>query len=65
MKSKAKPNSFPPRSYFAMTGMTLIQIMMLLLVLGIVGYFIVDVIIDKRCAEQPQRPMCIERKAEG
>jgi hypothetical protein len=65
MKYKARKTSSAPGSYCGMTGITLIQLMMLLLALGIIGFFIVDLIIDKRCEEQPQRPVCTDRRAAG
>jgi competence protein ComGC len=44
-------------------GLTLIQLMIILLVLGIVGSLIVDAIIDKRCEANPRIELCTERAA--
>jgi len=44
-------------------GLTIIQLMVVLFIAGIVGWIVVDVIIDKRCEADPSKPMCVERKA--
>ena len=44
-------------------GLTIIQLMVVLFIAGIVGWIVVDVIIDKRCEADPAKPICAERKA--
>lgn len=44
-------------------GLTIVQLMLVLLVLGIVGWFAVDAIIEKRCEDHPAKPLCADRKA--
>lgn len=44
-------------------GFTIVQLMVVLLVLGIVGWFVVDAIIEKRCEENPTKELCVGRKA--
>lgn len=48
-----------------MKGLTIIQLMFVLLIAGIVGSFVVNVIIDKRCESDPSRALCADRKAAG
>jgi hypothetical protein len=52
---------FPPGYEYVMKGLSLIQVMVLLAVLGVAGYFLLDYIIDKRCEADPQRTMCVDR----
>jgi hypothetical protein len=42
-------------------GLTIIQTMIVLLIVGIVGWFLVEFIIDKRCEAEPSRPICGDR----
>jgi hypothetical protein len=44
-------------------GFTIIQLMVTLLIAGIVGWFVVDFIIDKRCEGDDSTPMCVQRHA--
>lgn len=44
-------------------GLTIVQTMLVLLILGIVGWFAVDFLIGKRCESDPSRPICSERQA--
>ena len=45
-----------------MRGLTIVQTMLILLVVGIVGSIVIDYIIDKRCEAQPSREMCARRQ---
>lgn len=68
MKFTARPpltsreSRFPPGYEYVMKGLSLIQVMVILAVLGVAGYFLVSYVIDKRCEADPQRAMCIDRK---
>jgi hypothetical protein len=42
-------------------GLTIIQLMLILLVAGIVGAYVVDVLIDKRCDSSPSQTLCATR----
>jgi hypothetical protein len=42
-------------------GLTIVQTMVLLFVLGIVGTIVVNYVIDKRCEAEPAKQMCSER----
>ncbi len=42
-------------------GLTIIQLMMILLVAGLVGSYVVDFLIDKRCASSPNTLSCEQR----
>jgi hypothetical protein len=43
-------------------GLTIIQIMVLLLIAGVVGSVIVNYIIDERCESDPSRTICAKKK---
>lgn len=43
-------------------GFTIVQLMAVLLVLGIVGWFAVELIIDKRCEADPSKELCVDRQ---
>jgi competence protein ComGC len=45
-----------------MRGLTIVQTMVILLVVGILGSVLVDYIIDKRCEAEPSREMCASRQ---
>ncbi len=45
-----------------MQGLTIIQTMVILLIAGIAGLFLVNYLIDKRCEENPAAEMCDSRK---
>lgn len=42
-------------------GLTIVQLMVVLLIAGIVGWFVVDYIIDKRCEGDATSPLCVQR----
>ncbi|WP_158590482.1 hypothetical protein [Noviherbaspirillum cavernae] len=42
-------------------GFTIVQTMVILFVAGIIGWFAVDAIIDKRCETEPSGAMCADR----
>ena len=44
------------------SGFTIVQLMTVLLVLGIAGWFIVEFIIDKRCEANPSKELCVDRR---
>jgi Tfp pilus assembly protein PilW len=44
-------------------GLTIVQLMFVLLIAGLVGSFVVNLIIDKRCESDPSRALCTDRKA--
>jgi uncharacterized protein YneF (UPF0154 family) len=44
-------------------GLTIVQLMVLLLIAGVVGSFLVEFIIDKRCEDNPSTALCANRKA--
>lgn len=41
-----------------MQGLTIIELMVVLLIIGIVGKVAVDLLIDKRCESHPSIPLC-------
>jgi hypothetical protein len=53
---------FPPGYEYVMKGLSLIQLMVILAVLGVGGYFLISYIIDMRCEADPQRTLCVDRK---
>lgn len=52
----------PIQRYHTMRGLTIIQTMLILLVVGIVGSVVVNYLVDKRCSENPKLEMCASRK---
>lgn len=44
-------------------GLTIIQLMVVLLIAGLIGAFAVNFIIDKRCQSDPSSELCTERAA--
>ncbi|MGV3741543.1 MAG: hypothetical protein ACO1NO_04465 [Burkholderiaceae bacterium] len=44
------------------TGLTIIQLMLVLLVVGLLGSYIVDFLIDKRCESSPGTTLCDDRQ---
>lgn len=42
-------------------GLTIVQLMVVLLIVGIVGWFVVDFIIDKRCEGDATSQLCVQR----
>jgi Tfp pilus assembly protein PilE len=48
-----------------MKGLTIIQLMITLLVAGIVGKILIDVLIAKRCESQSSIALCVDRKNTG
>lgn len=45
-----------------MRGLTIVQTMLILLVVGIAGSLLVNYIIDKRCEAEPSREICARRQ---
>lgn len=45
-----------------MQGLTIIQTMVILLIAGFAGLFLVNYLIDKRCEENPATDMCASRQ---
>jgi Tfp pilus assembly protein PilE len=39
-------------------GLTIIQLMMVLFIAGIVGYFVIQKVVDYRCSQDPSASMC-------
>lgn len=50
----------PPRPK-RMAGMTIIRLMVMLGIIGIVATVVVDLVIDKRCKEEPSAMLCKDR----
>lgn len=48
-------------AYGRMAGLTIIQLMLILLVAGIAGAVIVRLLIDERCKNDPQASICTDR----
>jgi hypothetical protein len=42
-------------------GLTILKLMSVLFVAGIVAWFVLDYVIDKRCEGDASTPMCVER----
>lgn len=49
-------------AYKNMHGLTIVQTMLILLVVGIAGSLLVNYIIDKRCEAEPALKMCVNRQ---
>lgn len=49
-------------AFQGMGGLTIVQTMLILLVVGIVGSIVIDYVIDKRCQAEPTREMCAKRQ---
>jgi len=49
-------------NYIRMRGITIVQTMLILMVIGIAGSLLVNYIIDKRCEAEPSREICASRK---
>jgi hypothetical protein len=49
-------------AYKKMQGLTIVQTMLILLIVGIAGSVLVNYIIDKRCEAEPSRAMCANRQ---
>lgn len=45
-----------------MRGLTIVQTMLILLIVGIAGSLLLNYIIDKRCEAEPSREMCANRQ---
>lgn len=45
-----------------MRGLTIVQTMVILAIIGIVGSLLVNYIIDKRCEAEPTRDICANNK---
>lgn len=52
----------PYRATRKMRGLTIIQTMVILAILGIVGSLLFNYIIDKRCEADPAREICADRQ---
>jgi hypothetical protein len=46
-------------------GLTIIQLMLILLVAGIAGAYLVDILIEKRCESSPSKTLCEARSNEA
>jgi hypothetical protein len=49
------------RSSLRENGLTIVQTMVILFIVGIVGAVVVDYVIGKRCEADPAKQMCVER----
>ena len=47
--------------YFRQSGLTLIQLMVIFLIVGVIGSTIANYVVDKRCEAQPTASMCQDR----
>lgn len=45
-----------------MKGLTIVQLMVVLLLVGVIVKIVVDVLIDKRCESNPSIQLCANRK---
>ena len=45
-----------------MRGLTIIQTMVVLAIIGIAGSLLLNYIIDKRCEAEPTRDICVNKK---
>lgn len=50
------------RSTRKMRGLTIVQTMVILAIIGIVGSLLANYIIDKRCEADPAREICADRQ---
>jgi Tfp pilus assembly protein PilE len=44
-------------------GLTIVQLMLVLLIAGVVGHFVVEYVIEKRCENNQASSLCEGRKA--
>ena len=47
--------------YFRQGGLTLIQVMVIFIIVGIIGSTVVNYIVDKRCETQSNASICADR----
>jgi hypothetical protein len=59
---RAKLAAFSRNHMNRMKGLTIIQLMITLLVAGIVGKILIDVLVAKRCDSNPSTPLCVDQK---
>lgn len=52
-----------PLRFRRASGLTIVQLMLIIGVIGIVATVVVDLIIDKRCKEEPAAMLCKDRPA--
>lgn len=45
-----------------MKGLTIVQLMVVLLVAGLVAKIVIELLIDKRCESNPSIQLCADRK---
>jgi Tfp pilus assembly protein PilW len=45
-----------------MKGLTIVQLMVVLLLAGLVAKIVIEVLIDKRCESDPSTQLCADRK---
>lgn len=50
------------RSTRKMRGVTIVQTMVILAIIGIVGSLLANYILDKRCEAEPTREICADRR---
>lgn len=48
-----------------MKGLSIIQLMLILLLAGIVAKLAIELLIRKRCEDRPAIPLCAERQGAG
>jgi hypothetical protein len=41
-----------------MRGLTIVQLMLILLIAGLIGKVVIDLLVEKRCADQPASALC-------
>lgn len=46
-------------------GITIIQIMVILLIAGVVGWLAIDMVIEKRCESDPAKPICANKQTQS
>jgi hypothetical protein len=46
-------------------GLTIIQLMLILLIAGLVGSYVIDILIEKRCESSPNKTLCEARASQS
>lgn len=47
--------------YFRQSGLTLIQVMLIFVLVGVLGSTVVNYMLDERCADEPSSVVCSEK----
>lgn len=63
VRSRGSAFAFAKHATKYARGLTIVQLMVVLLIAGLIGSFVVDYIIGKRCGTDQTSTLCADRKA--